>query len=339
MERIEAMGNGNDCWGGEDKYYASTLLADQHENSLWDTETDKIRHLLKYKDAMLESRVKKTCKDWNQAIRSAIREETGLKSFGKTGQSGVTVKVIDGYPKQLWEITQNIDRTILWLLVNKQQLEYTSEGLNILLNDSLFICDMLNQDHTLNHNALDISSKLNAMLLKELEKWKVLEKLKEIDEDIFGAYFYRIPEIRMYWMAISLFSFFIGVSVEALTFVVLTHELAHAYHHLGLDTDDEYWNTNHFGNTSRYTVEGLAQYFTGVICHKMSNKFFDAGIAFDKLLEHQAGPYVNYVEWTKDLKQPGEVIRAAMIDVRRKGIHKYGDYKECLDIHKKRFLK
>ena len=65
-------------------------------------------------------------------------------------------------------------------------------------------------------------------------------------QDILGAYFFRVPAISVYWMVIGIMSGVLGVSVEALTIVVATHELAHAYSHLGRDIDGGRWETEAF---------------------------------------------------------------------------------------------
>jgi hypothetical protein len=63
---------------------------------------------------------------------------------------------------------------------------------------------------------------------------------------VLGAYFFRIPQIRLYWVVIGIAARTLGVAVEALTIVVLAHELARAYTHLGRDIDNERWDTGHF---------------------------------------------------------------------------------------------
>jgi hypothetical protein len=54
----------------------------------------------------------------------------------------------------------------------------------------------------------------------------------------------------------------LGVSPDALTIVVLAHELAHAYAHLGRDIDNERWETEQFAKSDIDIVEGLAQFYT-----------------------------------------------------------------------------
>jgi hypothetical protein len=51
------------------------------------------------------------------------------------------------------------------------------------------------------------------------------KKLSQIHDDVFGAYFFRAPEIHIYWMAIGLVCATLKVDAESLTVVVVLHEL------------------------------------------------------------------------------------------------------------------
>lgn len=75
----------------------------------------------------------------------------------------------------------------------------------------------------------------------------------------------------------------------------------------------------------------------GIVC--MRGKFPEALIAFERFRSIQSGPYVAYPQWTENINDAGETIRATMIDTRIKGICEYSEFKEYLNIHKKRFLR
>jgi hypothetical protein len=67
----------------------------------------------------------------------------------------------------------------------------------------------------------------------------VIDKIKEIEEDILGVYIFsgpRTPRIEIYWLAQALVAAMIGARIEDLTVVTLAHELAHAYTHVGTKT-------------------------------------------------------------------------------------------------------
>jgi hypothetical protein len=78
-------------------------------------------------------------------------------------------------------------------------------------------------------------------------------------------------------MVISFMAGVLGVPVEALTVVVAVHELAHAYTHLGRDIDGKKWDTNTFSQVDPRTSEGLAQFYTEVICKKLEPRFYVPG--------------------------------------------------------------
>lgn len=326
-------------FGDEQKFYAQPPSSVESKDSLWHPEMSRVRLLLNNKDTEMEEKVKKAVKRWNTSVRSIIRDETGLKISSTEDQKSVKIKVVDGMPQNLSDILKDIDEEILWLLLHKDLLVQTGKGLNLLQDKCPYICSQLKEvDDDLYQHALEQSRDFNTRLLDELEKWQILKRFKEIQEDVLGAYFFRISEIRLYWMAIGLMALLMGVSVESLTVVVLIHELAHAYHHIGMDIDKRRWRTNHFADASNYIVEGLAQHYTGLICEKMANKYFEASIAFNEFFKHQSGPYVDFVNWLKPGEKFGEAVRATMLDTRQKGIQDYSDFKNILEYQKKHFL-
>lgn len=74
-------------------------------------------------------------------------------------------------------------------------------------------------------------------IIEQLPHWQleVFAKFGEIEKDALGAYFYEIPHIELYWIPIVLIAEAIGASIEDITIIVLIHELAHAYTHVGMD--------------------------------------------------------------------------------------------------------
>jgi hypothetical protein len=107
------------------------------------------------------------------------------------------------------------------------------------------------------------------LLLRRLRRLDFIERIRAIQEDVLGAYFFRLPEVRLYWMVVGFMAGVLGVPVEALTLVVAAHELAHAYTHLGRDIDGERWKTESFAAANLAITEGLAQFYTKVICKKL----------------------------------------------------------------------
>src|SRR5438045_984553 len=75
------------------------------------------------------------------------------------------------------------------------------------------------------------------------------------------------------WGVIGLVSDWVGSSVEDLTIVVLTHELAHAYTQLGADIDGRRWPAAAFRRADLPLTEGLAQYYTQAVLERLKDRF------------------------------------------------------------------
>ena len=120
--------------------------------------------------------------------------------------------------------------------------------------------------------------------------------------------------IHLYWVLIGKWSQLLGVSVEDLTVVVLAHELAHAFTHVGLDIDGRRWEFDDFINADRELKEGLAQYYTARVLQRW-DQLEDAYHAYQRLLPGQPSPYQVHREWL-DCFTPEEV-RTAFLRVRR----------------------
>ncbi|HYD16506.1 MAG TPA: hypothetical protein VEB03_00720 [Candidatus Nanoarchaeia archaeon] len=172
-------------------------------------------------------------------------------------------------------------------------------------------------------------------LLEAVEQWltklALVKKIGGIQEDILGAYFFRIPEIRLYWMVIGMMARALRVSVEGLTFVVAAHELAHAYTHLGRDIDAKRWATEAFASADLRIVEGLAQFYAGVICSRLADRFPAAKEAYDGLLAIQSGAYTAHRKWGGIEDSTGEVVRFTMIETRSRTSFPYDEFTDELE--------
>lgn len=135
-------------------------------------------------------------------------------------------------------------------------------------------------------------------------------------------------------MPIGIIAGILDVSIEDLSFVVLAHEMAHAYTHVGLDIDGVQWNTEAFAESSKEIVEGLAQFYTESICKKYTNRQPGILEAFEKMIEKQSAPYTHFRKWTKE--HAAEVVRFSMISTRSNNIREYRHFlKEMKDIEER----
>lgn len=233
-------------------------------------------------------------KKWNLALREAIRTETGLRLSQGDDRQAVPVEVKDGLPLPLIKLVNEFQDPLIWrLILRLPLLQATVAGLGVTINNLEVIKKWLPmRPRTLfpEDENLPGAKRSVERLVKELEKLALIERIRNINKDILRAYFFCRPKIYVYWMVIGLVAALLQVQVEALTIVVLAHELAHAYTHLGKDIDGQQWDTEAFAKSSLSIVEGLAQFYTEVVCRRLSERHPDAFAAYKKLLAMQRGP-------------------------------------------------
>ena len=307
------------AWGHPGRYYASQQRQDA------DTYPQDGRPFV-YPPGIPDCKdeVERVLQQWNQPIRHHLATEIGVQLRGQQ----VRVAVEDGLPPGLQEVVWEFD-PLMPLLMNRPKIAAAAAGLGImqsLANEMEGMeagVDIPNQKEKIS-DALEIA----LAWLDYLDRGQIKEGLREIDEDILGAYFFRQRKIEIYSKAIGFVSAVINVPIDALAFVVLAHELAHAYTHLGFDIDEHRWDTHAFADTDVAVVEGLAQFYTSVVCAKLSSRMPDALKAFNELLEVQNDIYRTHRQWVDvgaedgrevddESKSSGEIIRVSLIECRR----------------------
>jgi hypothetical protein len=297
---------------------------------------EELGRLLRQYDPKCEERIKRTVTQWSNSVRAHLRSETALYLRSEETSSSVPIRVVPGIPDSFGRVLDELrDVRILELLMNLGRIRDAAGALKVVDRNyeavEQLLKDRCARPEEVSHTASTVES-----LADMLSALALLKEIRSIDEDILGTYYFRVPVIEIYWMAIAICAGLFGVSLEGLTVVVLTHELAHAYTHKGFDIDGVDWDTKAFGNASIFIVEGLAQFYTDEICRKLASRSAAPAEAFHKMLEEQPPPYTEYVEWTKGLQKGGEVVRMAMIDTRRRGIDDYGEFREQLESAKER---
>lgn len=324
------------AWGSDDQYYAARPFG---RDGRGEAQADRsgvqkrVAELLTELHPDLRERVARSFKQWNLILRDYLRNETGLRLSVGDDRQGVRVLVVDGLPAPFADaIEQSLDD--LWLLMHRPIVDQTNHGLEII---SPRLEDLVRQQAVGDGRpSTDEYARVSAFvhdLADRAKKLAVLERLKGIEKDVLGAYFFRYPEIHLYWMAIGVMAATMAVAPEALTLVTACHELAHAYSHLGRDIDGNRWDTESFAKADAQIVEGIAQFYTGVICRKLAARFPQALAAFDALLEHQSGPYAVHQEWAKEHPAAGEVVRVSMIECRSQNTTNYVTFTGALERH------
>jgi len=178
---------------------------------------------------------------------------------------------------------------------------------------------------------------LAAVLLDLAERFDLARWLLGVDEDVLGAYFH--PEatlfdepanvhIELYWAVIGLVAPMIDTTVEALTVVTLAHEVAHAYTHVGTDTDGKRWGARAFAESDAALREGLAQYYTHLACNGMERDAPGCRDAQEALLPRLPTRYHSHEPWLREFT--GEQVRLALIETRLAGAGTIGSFENRL---------
>jgi hypothetical protein len=296
-----------------------------------------IRELIVQAGGTAEEAVETAKRRYLDQVRGILRDLTRLKFSDRQGvesqHTSVPIKVVSGLPQPLKSIADErlpsgeqwgIETIGLWAQDIKSLLG-VAERLNPLIAT-------LGQMSEWTDRASDYKYKLHGatMLADELAEYaakaELLKRITQIDQDILGVYMATarlIPDkghIELYWLVIGAVSRLLGVDTEALAVVVMAHELAHAYTHLGLDSDGSRWEDGFWG-CDPGIVEGLAQYYTHMTARAMRDERGHEKVwsAYDQLTKLQknngAKVYVNHLEWVEKISP--EAMRFGLLELRR----------------------
>jgi hypothetical protein len=320
-------------FGAQERYYASGTPAKRSKSSEQQAAEQTISRLLSGYQQDWRERVTRTFNQWNNILRDYLRNETALRLTVGNEQQSVPVRVKDGLPQPFAEIVSAFDDPLIWkLYLNRSVLAASVKGLQLVeANAPAIFLRQGMQTSSATPEELQHTRELFEMINAYLDKLDIIKRIKGLDSDTLGAYFFRVPEIQLYWMVIGLMAGILNVSVEALTVVTLAHELTHAYTHLGRDIDANRWDTESFARTDLQIVEGLAQFYTAVICDKLAARFPAAQQAFNALLKMQSGAYLVHDKWTDKTERGGEVVRFAMIATRSRNLLEYAEWQKELE--------
>jgi hypothetical protein len=266
-----------------------------------------------------------------------LRTETGLRF--DSAQAGVTIEVIDGVSEPLVDVArEHPDPIAWWIFVNRPKLEAAADGLHVLgqripeIARSPLGRQLWEGDPEAVQRSHDL---IRRLLADEIDK-PIVERIRRIDRDWLGAYFFWQGRIELYAPAIALGSMRFGVPIEDMAIVVLAHELAHAFTHIGRDIDRRVWKTDDFAKADTFLVEGLAQFYTDRVCDRLAGRRSALRAAFDTLNENQSPPYCEFHEWKKVGPFVGEAVRQALIDCRVSGIKEHLIFRSVLKTAHKR---
>jgi hypothetical protein len=316
------------AWGNADRYYAAESFravdrAGEQAGGRWAKALDQV-------SPGIRETVERTYKQWNTILRDYLRTETGLRlAVGGDSQS-VPIKVDSGMPPRFVEVMRQFEG-LEWLLLDRPAVAEAAVGTRFMESYADTVHAAWGDDA--GPAAADDIRRVRDTAtnwLRKLDERKAVKQIIGIEEDVLGAYFFRIPQIRLYWVVIGITARILGVTVEALTIIVLARELAPAYAHLGRDIDNERWETGHFATSDLDTVEGLAQFYTKVMCARLQDRMPAALQAYEALLKEQSGPYKAHLNWVDGDERGGEIVRVSMIECRSRGITASSNFFEAI---------
>ena len=307
----------DNAWGHPDRYYTAVGTPRRDDTEVY---THTWQGALEQAHPGVRDTVFRTYKQWNNILRDYLRTETALRLTVGDQSQAVPVRVVNGMPPPLTAVMRQYEG-LEWLLLNRPLIEATVAGTGIMqIHQPSARSRWGAKAGPATQTEIQRVQETAQAWLDQLDASKAIDEMLGIKEDILGAYYFHIPEVHLYWLAIGITALALGVSPEALTIVVLAHELAHAYTHLGRDIDNQKWETPDFAETELDIVEGLAQFYTEVICKRLKDRMPDALTAFETLLEKQSTPYMAHQGWVEDKEAAGEIIRVSMIQCRSRKI-------------------
>jgi len=281
-------------------------------------------------------RVFRAVTEANQMVREHIRTETGLRLSSSERRTSVPVRVVEGFPAPLAYLIDEHDDPVLWrLLLIQPKMAGVVEGLDMVLKDWEGLEGILTLPKApfTAHDALGYTREVAFQLQKLKLAQDIWKGIAQIEEDILGTY-QQLPGgvnvIEVYWMPVALISGMLGVTMEDLAVVTLTHELGHAYTHLGRDIDGQPWGDDGFWRSDKAVVEGLAQFYTRLVAKKMADKRPGIRTAFDCLLARQHCVYKGFNDWLPQDKSRAEGVRVAMLAARNRSRVDYGGWLDLL---------
>ena len=192
--------------------------------------------------------VERAAQRWNSGIRDHLRNETGLRLSTADSTQSVPVRVVDANtaasPRCAREV-QRVGSSAFEPVIDCQ----AARGAVFLTEHYGRIVEVLQVKPAAELQELRRVCQFSVQIQTALASAELREKWVTIGQDVLGVYFFRVPIVHLYWMPIGIASALVGCDVESVAVIVLTHELAHVYTHLGADIDGFRWHTDAFAKT------------------------------------------------------------------------------------------
>lgn len=288
------------------------------------SKNESINRLIKDYEKQYANLFKKVKTDWNINIRNFMRDSTGVK-LNKKGSNPLTN--YDSFVHV--SIEPDYDNEFIRLIdLHFPDLDF-DEFLSLRifldsLHETIFYFE--NDEHVQAVALINYCNDyFNRYNLEKIIAILFFERSKSTD--ILGTYNLNSHSIAIYYLPLIIFSKLQNIQTEYLFAVVLAHEFAHAFHHIGFDSDGYIWSN--MKNVDTETIESLAQYYTERFVEDYSDRFPSLMTCYKTLLKSQRGPYLIHEKWNKIYKR--EHVKRAFLQSRRNNITKFSDFEKILD--------
>lgn len=300
----------------------------------------KVKELLERVSPDTRDRVQEVQRRHLEALRAALRAECrlqlrrGSESDASAEAARLSLNTTIGYPEWLADLeipeAKRLAALLAPLAPHLRALATSApkvqEGLVNLLREGDLLDAVIPEART-ELPAIAATERLARRLLAHVESFDLVAHVLAVNEDVLGRYLARsntYGEVHLYWGVIGLIAPALDVSIEALAAVVLAHELAHGYTHLGFDIEGRQWDLEAFGQAEPALVEGLAQYYTRRMLVVVGSRVPDALRAYELLKVKQPPQYRADAEW--ETKATPEAVRAALVAGRQRGVTTHSEF-------------
>lgn len=254
---------------------------------------------------------------YKTSIKQSLARKTQL-SLPKNHRA--TIEISSDVPVFIRDLLNTTPEIFLWLLARERDLSQMSTTLREIIarEQALMVLSGCNESRGSPERTRALTEK-TLEIMREFFRRLLRGVFDAYEGDILGYYDINNSTVTLNWVVIFLSARALGVSVVSLAYVVLTHELAHMYTHMGQDANDDSWNTDHFARLDPRICEGLAQWYTQENCRQCESQSDWVWLAdnpleaFNRLFDRQSKPYQDYVKWVPGHRKDAEVIRQSMI--------------------------
>ncbi|MFW5662197.1 MAG: hypothetical protein ACOCZW_00615 [Bacteroidota bacterium] len=263
---------------------------------------------------------------WNMPIRNFYSKSMGVSLTENSDRLMIPVNFMPAPTREIFELLNDLfsdfdfDETeiISDYLENalKARKYFTEPYALESLNNSIDFAQNLQQKHNINN------------MIRQL--FNILGKDYR---DIFGSYSIFSHRVEIYLLPCIAYCKLKKIDLDVLLIIVLAHELAHGYNHIGRDKDGCWWRN--FYDLEVELAESLANYYTNQFIQYYNKKIKGIENTFNSLVSIMPEPYGLFRVWDAEFEQ----VFSAFIEARRNNTVKYDEFLYYLSGSKKRIKK